>query len=161
MFTIEIEDRKESLLYAIALGCVLLLAIGVTLVYWTHRNTLGPEMVEMGISGAASRAIRGGQEPAAVGREDAATEKTAPNSPAGEDNGTISLWFFVTLISALLIVLGLTFRYYSHREMKAAERRWEKACEQFLARTGIEGTRSDREGIADDNIWLRILRAER
>ncbi|MFQ6091418.1 MAG: hypothetical protein ACE5OR_01860 [bacterium] len=82
------------------------------------------------------------------------------NPHTGKANEDASLWFFFTLMSTLPLLFGLTFRYYSHRETKEVERRWERACQRFLARMEVEGTNSENRGMDHDTIWARILRGE-
>lgn len=142
MFAIRIENKKESLMYTIALGGVLCLIIGVTWIYWTHSAHRTLENVTL-------------------------TEKTASERYASsvkqhetESNGNSSLWFFGTLIVLLLLLFGLTFRYYSHREMKEAEKRWRTACERFLTRMEIEQATYKDERKNGDSVWSRILKGE-
>jgi hypothetical protein len=141
MLAIVVENKKESLLYTIALGCIFLLIIGVTWLYWANP------------SNHPSTSLAAPTSPAASPAEYAASpsryqEKTSESS---------TVWFFGTLIVFLLLLFGLTFRYYSHREIKEAENRWRTACECFLTRMEIERMATEEEQVNNGRAWSVIV----
>jgi hypothetical protein len=159
MFKIKVEDRKESFFFAIALGCVLLLAVGATVIFWTDHGTYDFSEGEESMSGTTTTTPDKKQT---VVEEDG-TERTSLQTPSSVSLHTEtttddrSLWFFGTLICALLILFGLTFRYYSHREVKEAEKRWEMATRNFITRMEVERANSEDGKNDADTIWSRIL----
>ena len=88
------------------------------------------------------------------------TSQAGPKVGDHGSNGS-SLWFFGTLIISLLLLFGLTFRYYSFREMKQAEKRWKTACDSFLTRMEIELMSSEEEQNGNGNDWVHILNGGR
>ena len=162
MFRIKVEEKKESIFFAIALGCVLLLALGATVIYWIQPGAREVVPMRESRSAAASEDPIEERRGRVGGERDAAETKAVSSArplstKSGDDD---SLWFFGTLICALLVLFGLTFRYYSHREMKEAERRWQRATRNFLARMEVERANSADEKFGSDTLWWRILKNE-
>ena len=160
MFRIKVEDKKESFFFAIALGCVLLLAVGATVIFWTDHDTYDVSEHEESISASTApdgeeKVVKGDGE----GRTSIHTASSV-SSHTGTTAADRSLWFFGTLICALLILFGLTFRYYSHREVIEAERRWEMATRNFITRMEVERAHSENGKNDGDTIWSRILNGE-
>lgn len=154
MVAIRIENKRDSLMFAIAIGCVFFLIIGVTWVYWTHQSSHMPSEGQSTFHGAGSGTIGGDRE---------ASSKAGSASTGTQTGGTndlTSLWFFGTLIVSLLLLFGMTFRYYSHREMKQAERNWSKACHSFITRMEIERMASEERMEESRTVWSRILNGE-
>ena len=154
MVAIRIENKRDSLMFAIAIGCVFLLIIGVTWVYWTYQSGPLPSEGQSTFHGTGSGTIGGDR--GAFSKPGSASAGTL----TGGTNDITSLWFFGTLIVSLLLLFGMTFRYYSHREMKQAERNWSKACDNFLTRMEIERLASDERMEESRMVWSRILNGE-
>ena len=158
MFRIEVGNKKESVFYAITLVCVLLLVMGVTRMYWTHHST-GDLLEEE----RQKTDLRKGDS-----RSDTISEKnmrrTKPTSPltayTSETRQYASFLFFGTLILALLLLFCLTLRYYSRREMREAEKKWNQACERFLTRVEAERLDSQESKVGEDSLWSRVLKSE-
>jgi len=135
MLSVKIESKKESLMFAVALGCVLLLIIGVAWMYWSY---------------SADRVMNDG------GRGQSGTVSIEDRKTAVRDENS-SLWFFGTLVVALILLFGLTFRYYTHREIKETEEKWKTACQSFLTRMAIEQADYEEERGNGDMVWSKIL----
>lgn len=135
MLSVKIESKKESLMFAVALGCVLLLIIGVAWMYWSH---------------SADSVMKDG------GRGRTGVVSIEDKQAAVRDENT-SLWFFGTLVVALILLFGLTFRYYTHREIKETEEKWKTACQSFLTRMAIEQADYEEEQANGPTVWSKIL----
>ena len=162
MIRVKVEDKKESLFFAIALGSVLLMAIGTTAVYWTQHDAQDVSKVQGGLQATASEQPGGDQGVVGKYEDDTAGTQTVSSvKPYSEmENENDSLLYFLTLMCALLVLFGLTFRYYSHREMKEAEKRWETATRNFVIRMETERANSGDVRFDQDTIWSRILKGE-
>ena len=158
MFRVTIEDKKESIFFAIALGCVLLVAIGATWLYWTQTNGKDAVWTEESVPGAVTVPSEKVTPTSSEGTSPSMVSHVRPLSERNAQNRT--LYLFITLIAVLLIVFGLTFRYYSHREVKEAEKRWQMATRNFVARMSVEQASSGDVKMGADTIWSRILRGE-
>ena len=146
IFSIRIESKKESVMYAVALGCVLFLIIGVTWLYWSQSANRIAERESFDQSQNLSML----QKETMVGR-------TAYDNAISENS---SMWFFGILIVSLILIVGLTFRYYSHREMKETEKRWRIACQSFVTRMEIEQIKYEENRGNRDTAWEEILKGE-
>ena len=71
-----------------------------------------------------------------------------------------SLVFFGTMIFSLLLLGAVAFRYYSRREMREAELRWNKACANF--ETQIENQRLEKQldHDSEENLWSQVLKGQ-
>ncbi|UCE18355.1 MAG: hypothetical protein JSV84_16105 [Gemmatimonadota bacterium] len=162
MIRIVIEDKRESIFYAVALGCVLLLAVGVTLMYWTEHDLR--DISEAGdgepvtVFGAAEEMQP--MRSRGAGRDTPGKAISLTDSFSEKETDTRSLWFFGTIVCTLIVLFILTFRYYSHREVKEAEDRWRRAMRNFMARMEEERVHSEDEKLLPDTIWSRILKGE-
>ena len=158
MLRIEVGEKKESIFYAITLGCVLLIVIGVTRFYWTRQSS-----EEIWNREEAKSCMTKG-DMAASGTDDKKVTSPKVRSPRismiEETNQSSSLAFFCTLIFALLLIFCMTFRYYSRREMKEAERRWKTTCANFLTRMESERFESQEEMRGRAALWSQILQGD-
>jgi hypothetical protein len=126
------------------------LIISVTLVYWTTQaNTEGALEEKAGMIVTSKR-----------GMEEGASDVTR-KMDASQTSDNPSLWFFGTLIVSLLLLFGLSFRYYSHREITQAEKRWRTACESFLTRMEVERMASEEKQNGTGCDWTHILNGGR
>jgi hypothetical protein len=147
MLSVRIDNKKESVMYAVALGCVFLLIIGVTWIYWSQSSG---ELTAQRGSGRA-RTMSGQTEEASSAEQQMAAKRYGEST---------TLWFFGTLVILLILLFGLTFRYYSYREMKEAERKWRMACQQFLTRMEIEQIDYEEKRGNGDTVWAKMLNGE-
>ena len=144
MVAIQIESKRESVMYAIALGCVFLFIIGLTWFYWNSQTaqygSMDPYMLAVSVESAQSSGLRAGHE-----------------NPVERNT---SIWFYGALIVSLLLLFGVTFRYYSHREMKKTEKKWNRTCQTFLTRMEVERANYEDRLNRDDTVWTRILKGD-
>ena len=142
MIAIKVENARQSILYGVALVSIFALIAGVSYVYWMHPSGSMAPSSDGALSQAVSPSPEGG----------------ARESDRGTPDESSTLWFYGTLVVCLILVFGLTFRYYSHREMKEAERRWKMSCENFLTRVEMERLASEEEQARNYRAWWNGMR---
>jgi hypothetical protein len=158
MIRIEVGDKKEALFYGIALGCVLFLVIGVTVLYWAPQGNGQSHAYR----GSQSTASQSGKEITSTNeRGEAQHARASVSRRSAEINERNGSWlFFGTVIVALLLLFCLTFRYYTRREIQQTEKRWRNACEDFLNRIEVQRLESGDKFQMQDAPWAKILRGE-